>query len=60
MSMLMYDTSATIYSHPYDHFFFFFVGGGGGGGGWRSPTYSNLEPIYVKIKLVNTKKLPFN
>ena len=31
------------------NFFFFW---GGGGGGRRSPTYNNLEPIYVKILLV--------
>ena len=38
--------------------FFFW---GGGGGGVRSPTYSNLGPINVKIQLVNIKKiLPFH
>ena len=40
-------------------FFFFFWGGGRGGGGGRIPTYSNLEPIYVKNILVNIKILPF-
>ena len=39
------------------YLFFFFWGGGGGGG---SPSYSNLEPIYVKILLVNIKILPFH
>ena len=33
---------------------------GGGGGGGRSPTYNNLEHIYVKILLVNIKILPFH
>ena len=41
-------------------FIFFFGGGGGGGGGGQSPTYSNLESIYVKILLVNIKILPFH
>ena len=44
-------------------FWGFFIGGGGGGGwggGGTSPTYSNLEPIYVKNILVSIKILPFH